>query len=192
MIEEDWKDTIKLFEPNVVRLSEAEQVLVETSGEGEAELHLKLSNPCIVIRNVDKNPIKIFKNKNCADQIVFEKKEEKWHLHIFEMKKTINPSKWEMIKKQFSGAFLHALAYAGVLGIDFSMENICVYTVYRRVKAVDKTNPVKLHPGLEREVRKGLLEWENEKVDLTYIRTYFVRHKKILLDEESGKGEWSL
>ena len=84
-------------------------------GEGQADVEVSLSNPCILFRDLENRKLKYFKNNKCADYVLFEYQGQNWIVHIFELKKTVKTKEWEHIKQQFSGALQNALALAGVL-----------------------------------------------------------------------------
>lgn len=181
------------------RLGIIEQTLVEVSngclhltekGDGQADLKLQLRGKCILIRNLEKNKPSYFSNKKCADYVLFEERNAKWNVHIFEMKRTVSYETWENnIKMQFHGAMQNALAFSGVLGID--IENIVLHTVYRNDKVNDIANPEKQHPITHSKTRQNT-DWNDNEITLEFLDRNCFRHDKIKLDIATGNGEYCL
>ena len=113
--------------------------------QGEADLELHLQNPCILFQGLEKKGLHYFKNPKCADYVLFEKRENLWCLHIFELKRTVKVKEWETMKDQFMGALQNALALAGFLDIKIAMDKVYLYSVYRNDKISDAANPSRLH-----------------------------------------------
>ena len=95
--------------------------LSETDSAGYVRIDTSAVGPCIHIPNMDAHKLAVFAEKKCADHLVFIFDESKqiWGLHIFELKHTIDSTKWtRLILHQFNGALLQARAIAGFLRID--------------------------------------------------------------------------
>lgn len=183
------QERIQLMEPALVECSDQCLHLTE-KGEGQADLAIRLRNKCILIRNLENNKMEYFKNKKCADYVMFEGIDGIWKAHIFEMKRTVKKETWEKeIKRQFLGAMQNILAFSGILGI--KLEEIVLHTVYRNDKINDMANPVRLHPGMARKIANRT-DWNDMEISLEFLDQKRFRHDKIKLDLETGEGKYCL
>lgn len=145
------QERIWLMEPELVQKSETCLCLTE-KGEGKADLKVYLNSECILIRNLEKNKLEYFRNKKCADYVMFERANDAWKVHIFEMKRTVKEETWEKeIKQQFCGAMQNVLAFSGVLGIE--IEDIVLHTVYRNDKINDMANSIRQHLSMYEKIK---------------------------------------
>ncbi len=189
MFQAGIQERIQLMEPALVESSDKCLYLTE-KGEGKAELEVRLCNDCILIRNLENNKLEYFKNKKCADYVMFESKDDIWKVHIFEMKRTVKEETWEKeIKKQFCGAMQNVLAFSGVLGIE--IEDIVLHTVYRNDKINDTANPVRQHPGIRHKSR-SMTDWNDEEISLVFLDKKRFKHDKIKLKIDTGEGQYCL
>jgi len=58
----------------------------------------------------------------------FKKKEDKWILHLIEMKSKVDNKKWHEIKQKIRASYFNVCALEGVLGIH--IDEIRTYTTY--------------------------------------------------------------
>lgn len=162
---------------------------------GYADLQVQLSNPGILFRDLENRKFQYFRNKKCADYVMFEKQKNNWILHIFEMKRSVGIDEWSHIKKQFAGALQNALGLAGVLGIEFDLRQTRIYTVYRNDKLNDAANPVSLRCQIHEKAhgnkkdKKEIMDWFQEQVALELFENISLKHQKIKLNIENGTGE---
>lgn len=140
-MEEELQERLELLDSNLVLVSEKEFHLKEKKSEGIAELTLELHNFCILFSELEKKKLGYFKNKKCADFLMFERNQGSWIVHIFELKRSVGESEWKKMKEQFKGALQNALAVAGILGIDIELNNVSFYSAYRNDKLNDYANP---------------------------------------------------
>lgn len=165
-------------------------------GQGNADLTVNLLAPCILFCDLEHKKLQYFKNKHCADYVIFEFATSGWRIHIFELKRTVGVDEWQKIKNQFAGALQNALALAGVLGIQTDIRELALYTVYRNDKLNDAANPGKLryHMNMNGSQAKnpGCQDWNEKKIVLDFAEDISVEHHKIKLDIENGTGECEL
>lgn len=185
---------IELLQQDYVEISDKQFILTEKNEEGVAELCIETHYPGVLFRNLEKKKLEYFKNNKCADYILFENRGKSWILHVFELKRTVTDSKWEeVIKNQFRGAMQNALAIAGFMGISIKPSQIRLYTAYRIDRIDNEANPVKLRLSLQEKNLKGKIsktsDWDKEKVQIDYLDCTCLRHTRIALEPESGKGK---
>ena len=69
-----------------------------------------------------------FKLRRSVDHVLLQKKEEKWILHLIEMKSKVDNKKWHEIKQKIRASYFNVRALEGVLGIH--IDEIRTYTTY--------------------------------------------------------------
>ena len=69
-----------------------------------------------------------FKLRRSVDNVLLQKKEEKWILHLIEMKSKVDNKKWHEIKQKIRASYFNVRALEGVLGIH--IDEIRTYTTY--------------------------------------------------------------
>ncbi len=178
-----------------VEISDKEFHLLE-AGTGKADLQLILNSPSVLFKFLEKKGLPYFKNKKCADYVLFENINDEWFVHIFELKRTVASDRWQYIKLQFSGALQNAYALAGVLGIKIDLDKVKAYTVYRNDKLNDASNPAKLRYGINTKGDStGSLEqkeWNSDTVEIDFTEKVILEHCKVQLDIETGAGQCRL
>ena len=179
-----------------VEISDQSFHLIETKKDGEANLRVDVSTPCILFRDLENKKLQYFKNRACADYALFENTGESWCVHIFELKRTVTSQKWEDIKLQFAGALQNALALAGVLDVDIKLEQVRLYTAYRNDKIRDAANPAKQRLQMhdrQREISSTEeSDWNQQMVAMDFPEIVSLEHHKIQLDIEDGTGAYAL
>ena len=196
MLIESVQKKIGLLDNNLVKVSSENLHIVEKKSGGEADLTVKLKNPSILFEKLEEKKLGYFINKCCADNVLFEYKNEKWILHIFELKRSVGKSDWGKIKLQFRGALQNAFALSGLLGIKIQMQDIHVYTAYRNDKLNHQANSVKqrvqMYGKEDSELVEARKEWNATQISFDVDETYVCKHTKIKLDVETGEGEFVL
>lgn len=187
---------LDLLDSHLIVISDSQIHIDEKREQGRADLTLNLQNPCILFMGLEEHRLGYFKNKKCADHVMFEQKENDWILHIFEMKRSVGEKEWKKIKEQFRGAIQNALALAGFLDITIDLNRVCVYSVYRNDKLNDVSNPVKLRYQMhDREPRKwaeDCRDWNEDRIRLDFLNIERFRHNKIPLDVAEGTGTYNM
>lgn len=196
MFQGELQKRLDLLEGDLVLTSDSRLHLQEKREQGVADLTLNLQNPCILFRDLEHKKLEYFKNKKCADYVLYEQRDGGWMLHIFELKRTISEKHWLIMKEQFKGAIQNSLAIAGFLGIEVDMHNICVYSVYRNDKLKDYSNPAKLRFQMHHPKCSGISEeckdWNEEEIVLDFLDKEKFVHHKIPLNIEDGIGAYSI
>ena len=198
MFQIDVQKRLELFiagKDQPVQVSDKQFHLTEKE-QGKADLTVSLLAPCILFCDLEHKKLQYFKNKHCADYVIFEFTTSGWHIHIFELKRSVGIGEWKTIKEQFAGALQNALALAGVLGIRPDISKLALYTVYRNDKLNDAANPGKLryqmHMNGSQVKTPDCQDWNEERIVLDFTEDISAEHHKIKLDIESGTGECEL
>lgn len=112
--------------------------------DGFAELELKLPKDGVLFQYKQQIQF-VFQNRKRADGIVFYPDGKgTWAVLLVELKRTVNTGKWESIKLQWHGAWLHSIALAAVLDIKLS-GRVDVMAGYREhVMDANMTDPILL------------------------------------------------
>lgn len=131
-----------LFKENFMVKIQDEVCLEEMEKTGRTVLDVKIDsadNYCI--ENADDNsmtqiaffrPEKKFSMKKRVDHIIFEKKnDDKWNIHLIEMKTTVGEKTWMDEKGKFRASLLLSEAIASMLGM--RVKEIKMYTTYEKV-----------------------------------------------------------
>lgn len=69
-----------------------------------------------------------FKLKRSVDHVLLQKKEEKWIVHLIEMKSKVDNKKWYEIKQKVRASYFNICALERVLGIH--IDEVRTYTTY--------------------------------------------------------------
>lgn len=196
MFQGELQKRLDLLDSHLIFISDSQIHIDEKREQGRADLTLNLQNPCILFRGLEDHMLGYFKNKKCADHVLFEQKDNDWILHIFEMKRSVGEKEWKKIKEQFRGAIQNALALAGFLNITVDLNRVCVYSVYRNDKLNDVSNPVKLryqmHDRVQREWPEDCQDWNEDRIRLDFLNIERFKHNKIPLDVAEGKGTYNM
>ena len=208
--DKDLEKRIACFDKNAIDISNQEIHIIEDKRGGEADITLKLANPCIGFKKLEDKKCHYFDCNNAADYLLFERKQyskidciyekerlkEEWKLHIFELKKTVKSKEWCHIKVQFLGALLNAMCLAGFMGISIDKQNIFLYTAYQNDKIKDTTNPLDLRAQMANisveEEKKDYSDWFNDFIEISAYEVFRCKHQKIVLKGELGKAEYCI
>lgn len=157
--------------------SEEMYILEEHDKGGESTLSVEVAGEdSLCISNFDKkNRCGFLKEESsygmqmCADHILFQKKEGKWTLHIFEMKSSISFKKWNNIRLKTRSSYFNALAIASFLGIVVSDVNVVI--TYEKDDAIQSpkntTNPALFKPLLgDRRQDDPRKEWNTGVISI--------------------------
>ncbi len=169
--------------------------LEEPNSEGYARITITHKNPCIVIKNMDKNCFPLLSHQKCCDHLLIEEKQSSYVLHIIEMKKTLTMRMWNpKMVPQFQGGWQHALLVAGILHIP-NFSDIHCYTASRRIIELDpetSTNPTLFRQQVGLPSSPRCID-DAKKVPLcSIIPNCYASHKVIKLTEDNGFGVLSL
>jgi len=197
MFDEEIKKKISFLKIDKDCIEQSDKMieLKETQKQGEVNLNLEVNNPCIAFKKLDDNIFQYLKCGECADDIIFEKSDNTWILHIIEFKRTVKSDEWIKVKSQFKGAFLNAIVIAGYLGIKINMDNIKLYTGFRNDKILKQrlASPAELKGQIGKSLRCNDTEdWESGQVLLSVFNTIVCIHTKIQLDVDTGQGKFTI
>lgn len=109
--------------------------LEEKSETGRSELRVDVQGDNLCSEDYDNkgkcNFLKeksSFKLRRSVDHVLLQKKEDKWILHLIEMKSKVNDKKWHEIKQKIRASYFNVCALERVLGIH--IDEIRTYTTY--------------------------------------------------------------
>jgi len=149
-------DLYGLVNPDVVSLPQLEPntgnpifLIQEMAEEGEMHLAVEVMGQCLQIHFNNNKNFALLRNRKCADGIIWEDLGNgSFRLHLFEMKKTIDVSKWNIAKQQYYGTFLKCRMIAGLVGVDID-SCIHLYTVFCE-DGLSSGNQNNTDPAMER------------------------------------------
>ena len=164
----------------------------ETTETGKAVIKLTSSCPCFVVRCLDEKArirsLPFFNQTwpqvtQCADHLafLFDPDTRTWTLHVFELKRAPDKSKWEKIKRQFNGAMVRAYAIAGALRIP-EFRRVFLHCGYRK----DTSSPVKVKPLPGKPTPSAPESFMNGPIQLYSYPKLIPENAPIHLDEETG------
>ncbi|MCL6454970.1 MAG: hypothetical protein K6T78_15285 [Alicyclobacillus sp.] len=167
----------------------AEFTVEENSQQGQARIQVQVHNPCLCFHRIDQRKFEYVKEKRCADSVVMEiLPTHGWRLHIFELKKRVGHKEWLHIVQQFQGAFLRALALAGILGFGDPVSTTC-YTGFRQdaMQSSATADTVLLKP-LAYSPSQGhpYYSWTSGRLHLADFA--WAKHVKVPLNVSTGDG----
>ncbi len=161
----------------------------EESGRTVVEVSAENDN-LLVIKNVDKKGTelnffkseKILSMRKRVDHIIFEKiREDKWVLHLIEMKSSVSSEKWIYIKGKFRASYLLTQGIAAMLEIP--IYETVLYTTYDTVGFKNsETMPVSRRTGIGRRTFKA--EWESGFAELDFGSMLKLRHEAVKVEKE--------
>ena len=161
----------------------------ETAGDGYAELILQLPMDGVLFQ-YNPNVQFVFKNRKRADGIVFYPLTDgSWGMLLIELKRTVNiGNKWQDIKSQWHGAWLHGIAIAAVLGIRLA-ERVEVMVAYRKHNMGSQLpDPILLKQNIN-ESAQAQTEWITGKVNMPELGQIILHRQQ--LDELTGIGRYA-
>lgn len=178
----------ELMEPGFIGNTSGEMVLEETKTKGRSRLNVRLkSEETLCIANVDaKRTDLLFFQKDAAkcmdkrvDHMIFESRgENRWRLHLIEMKSSVGEKTWKEVKGKFRASYLVAQAVAAML--EMNLSDAVMYTTFERVQfAFSDTMPVGRRGNLGRQLVRMKDEWDGGKFGLNFGRRIPFVHKPI-------------
>lgn len=109
-----------------------------------------------------------FKLRRSVDHVLLQKKEDKWILHLIEMKSKVDEKKWHEIKQKIRASYFNVCALERVLGIH--IDEIRTYTTYESTGFwnADKSEDPKIivAPLGKRMVPAPETEWKNNVINV--------------------------
>lgn len=109
--------------------------LEEKSESGRSELQVNITEDNLCSEDYDHkgkcnflNKENSFKLGKSVDHVLLQKKEEKWILHLIEMKSKVDNKKWLEIKQKIRASYFNLCALEKILGIH--IDEVRTYTTY--------------------------------------------------------------
>ncbi len=168
--------------------------VVETKETGTAALVLSLPSESLLFQ-YKANATFVFRNQKRADGIVLQPTDSGWQALLVELKRTVRPKSWGIIKLQWVGAWHHALALAGVLEVNLTPKAELMVGYQRAVMGRATTDPILLKmtidPVVAKDQHEALVayeEWETGQARLDDLGC--LAFIKVALDD-GGNGHWS-
>lgn len=170
--------------------------IIETKKGGEGEITIHHSNPCIVIEKLEKKKSNYFKNEKGPDFCIFEYKDNSYTLHIIEFKRTVRISDYEeKIRLQLEAGILHCMMFSGYLEIELDLKNVILYTAFRNDNITQQKNTIEQRKAMASpNIRQSEREWNTDIINfnLWEDKPFKFKHKKIQLDIDTGKADYTL
>lgn len=174
--------------------------LMEAAESGRTELNVILENAtegtCICIECYDMKQrceflARLNGMRKCVDHVVLTKNDHgMWDVHLIEMKKTDNRSKWIDIKQKVRASILNIRALASVLGIE--IHDYKVYTTYEKVdfRSSAEENPAERRRLLGSPVLSEQMEWDNNQIAINFLEASLTcyAHQGIQMQREIRDG----
>lgn len=162
--------------------------LEEKSETGRSKLHVDVQGDNLCSEDYDHkgkcNFLKKespFKLRRSVDHVLLQKKEEKWILHLIEMKSKVDNKKWHEIKQKIRASYFNVRALEGVLGIH--IDEIRTYTTYESTGFwnTDRSEDPKIMvaPLGKRMEPVPEKEWENNVISVDVGEIMQFRHVAI-------------
>ena len=132
-----------------------------------------------------------FKLRRSVDHFLLQKSEDKWILHLIEMKSKVDNKKWYEIKQKIRASYFNICALERVLGIH--IDEIRTYTTYESTgfwNADGSEDPKIIVPPLgKRMIPTPEKEWENNVINVDVGDIIQFQHKAVQMQrmEEGGK-----
>lgn len=162
--------------------------LEEKSESGRSELHVEIEGDNLCSEDYDHkgkcNFLKDssrFKLKKSVDHVLLQKKEEKWILHLIEMKSKVDNKKWSEIKQKIRASYFNIRALESVLGIH--IDEVRTYTTYETTgfwNPSRTTDPKTIVAPLGKPMPPAPeQEWENNAIHVDVGEFVEFRHRAV-------------
>lgn len=189
-MEKEKRDFIidELMEPRIIEKKQQEMILEEKEETGRSILKVSLkSGDNLCIANVDKKKTDMLffqqgglkSLQKRVDHIIFERQaDDKWTLHLIEMKGSVRPGKWAEVKGKFRASYLLSQALAGILEIEIS--NTIMYTTFEKVQFISPdTMPSARRTGTGNRLIRMEEEWSGKCFGLNFGKQVPFLHRPI-------------
>lgn len=172
-------------------------ILQEEEETGKSELVVDLKDQeYLCIKNLDKKHTELYFFNNQSqlsmykrvDHILFEHNaDDKWIIHLIEMKSSVAGEKWVEIRGKFRASYLLAKAIAAIL--DMEIAQTIMYTTYERVSfQFSKTLPSARRGRSGAVIFKMEDEWNGGKFGLNLGDRVPFQHIPISMNRKSEEG----
>lgn len=157
--------------------------VIEEEKSGEGKVQFLSANRLIKINAGNLNHLPFLEDSKNADGVFLELENNiPVALHIVELKKTINLTKWDEVKNQIRSSLRHSLGFLGVLNLTLPEKLVC-HTCYQNddIEKDRYAKPVLSKPSVGKRLAAQqtnfLDEWLGDKVKISNIFPEF-DHKK--------------
>lgn len=145
--------------------------VVECKAGGEGKCFFISTNPVLFIKAKDQAPVVwSLKNKKCAEAAFLVKDERgNIHLHIVEMKSSLNLGEFNKVLEQLKGMFLSAIAVLGILKLP-EPETVTTYLAFKKdkISEIDSAQPILLKLQVGGARMPGMNEWITGRINLEH------------------------
>lgn len=185
-----------LMEPGFMEKRDEEILLEEKEKGGESRLRVHLaSKGNLCIANVDKKRTDmLFFNEDRAksmykrvDHMIFERLEnDRWRLHLIEMKGSVGTDKWSEIKGKFRASYLLGQAIGAML--EMGLSETVMYTAFEKVRfAGSPTIPSARRGKLGEPMVRMEEEWDRGRFGLNFGQRVSFIHRPVQM-RRNGEG----
>ena len=180
--------------------------LMETEESGRTELNVRFEGApagahiCIACYDMKKRCEFLARTsvngmRKCVDHVVFTRNDGgSWNVHLIEMKKTVDRSKWFGIKQKVRSSILNIRALAAVLGME--IHEFRVYTTYEKVdfRLSAGENPAERRRPLGKPVSDQQQEWDSAQIEVNFLEIPLAcyPHRGIAMQMEVRDGKDTL
>ena len=171
--------------------------LEEKSESGRSKLQVNIQGENLCSEDYDhkgkcnflkkKSPFKLGRS---VDHVLLQKKEEKWILHLIEMKSCVDNKKWREIKQKIRASYFNVCALERLLGIH--IDEVKTYTTYEstRFMNADECEDPKL---MVAPLGKPMLpepekEWANNIISVDVGDVIQIQHIAVKMRRTDDRG----
>lgn len=119
--------------------------------------------------------------RKSVDHVLIQKKEEKWILHLIEMKSKVDNKKWLEIKQKIRASYFNVCALEKVLGIH--IDEVRTYTTYENVgfwsSGKSEDPKIRTAPLGQRMLPVAEEEWKNNMIYVDVGEIVQFRHDAV-------------
>ncbi|NLY64699.1 MAG: hypothetical protein GX070_07075 [Alcaligenaceae bacterium] len=166
--------------------------VIEEASDGQGRIEFFGTNHLLKINSGNLNHLPFLKDTKNADGVFLELENSKpLALHIVELKKTINLTKWDEVKSQIRSSLRHSLGFLGVLNLTLPEKLVC-HTCYQNddIQKDRYAKPVLSKPIVGKLLNSKkpdfLEEWLGQKVNISTVFPGF-EHKKHQMTSIDGE-----
>lgn len=158
----------------------SDYILKETEDSGKSELKITVEGTNICVENYDKKKrCNFFRSSGiqglhkCIDHFILRIKNNKWELHMIEMKSSVGHATWRAIKQKVRASYLNIHALVKTLGLELDDAEIYVYTTYENDCFCDASpDPKTLIPLLgKKAIDNKKDEWDAGKIGIKFAES---------------------
>jgi len=99
--------------------------IVETEQDGAGTISFAVSAPSAVLLGKAGGSIYWLADQSCADGAIILECPDGLHVHVIELKRTLNAKSWDKAKRQFAGMLTNIRAFSGNCGLPAPVKVTC-------------------------------------------------------------------